>query len=493
MSVRFWLAGMVAGALFSWLVGSEAVAETPIEAVYQDAFLLRTSDHRHELRLGASAHLDSRFHFGDSVSPHSFDIRRARIDFIVRLFGDLMDMRIQAALEDNPYIRNAYLDIKVHEVFHVAAGQMKVPFSTQWLTFDNQVNFMERGTNRPFYPFFDRGVMVWGEVLRKTVTYNLGVFTGAGVDLDATRGDVDRFKDLSWRLFLQPLRNAGVPGLAGLYVVGQGTWGLMSQPTRRFETAGLSTVNYESLIWRWRTEQVFGDNGRNRDVLAATVGSRERYGAELIYLYGPFTFLAEWDMVRYRDIAIYHDFWQGSKRLKHDPVLARDGDMHHLSIWASWFVTGEQKTVNNFGFKQPKPLRSVGEGGWGALEVLARFSATFTDRSLFDTIKVKAFKPDDFVGPDGTSSLAGPAPGQGATLNAAVLEGAHRLYEVTAGLNWTLNAHARLQMNYMYLWDPEDGPSGIVSAGRSDLNDLTKKNRLVKSEHTFGLRLIFKI
>ncbi len=466
---------------------------TPIEATYEDAFLLRTADHRHEMRLGASAHLDSRFHFGDAVSPHSFDIRRARLDVIARLFGDLMEMRIQAALEDNPYIRNAYLDIKVHEAFHVMAGQMKVPFSTLWLTFDNQVNFLERGTNRPFYPFFDRGVMVWGEVLRKTVTYNFGVYTGAGVDLDATRGDVDRFKDLAWRLFWQPFRNAGVPWLAGLYVAGNGTWGFMSRPTRRFETGGLSTANYESLVWRWRSEQVFGDNGRNRDVLAATVGSRARFGAEAIYLNGPFTLAVEWDMVRYRDIAIFHDFWQGSKRLKHDPVMARDGDMHHVSVWASWFLTGEGKAVNNFGFKQPKPARAIGEGGYGAFEVLARFSATRTDPSLFDTKKVQAFPPADFVGADGKSSLAGPAPGEGASLNAAVLEGARRLYEVTLGLNWTLNAHARLQLNYLYLWDPEDGPSGIVSAGRSDLNDLLRKNRLIKSEHTLGVRLIFRI
>lgn len=470
------------------LVSSQVFADVPFEAVYEDALLLRTKDRKHEVRLSASAHLDSRFHFGESVSPHSFDIRRARIDFIVKLFGDLMDMRIQAALEDNPYVRNAYLDLKVHEAFHIMAGQMKVPFSTDWLTFDNQVNLMERSTNRPFYPFFDRGAMVWGELLGRRVTYNLGVFTGAGVDLDATRGDIDKFKDISWRIFLQPFRSVQARWLQGLYLAGQGTWGFMSQPTRRFETGGLSTVNYESLVWRWRTEQVLGENGRNRDVLGATVDSRTRFGAEIIYLYGPFTFAAEWAMVRYRDIAIYHDFWQGSKRLKHDLVLARDGDMHHVTVWGSWFITGEGKSVNNFGFKQPKPFRQVGEGGAGAFEILARFSATFTDRALFDTAKVRGFGPAD-IGED----LMGPCPGEGAQVKASVLEGAWKVYELTAGLNWTLNAHARLQLNYMYIWDPEDGPSGIVSAGRSDLADLTVKNRLVKYEHSLGVRLIFKL
>ncbi len=241
------MAGKTIGVCLVALAGSclglsRPLAQTPVEATYRDAFLLRTADHRHEMRLGASAHLDSRFHFGDSVSPHSFDIRRARIDVIARLFGDLMDLRIQAALEDSPYIRNAYLDIKVHEAFHVMAGQMKVPFSTWWLTFDNQVNFLERATNRPFYPFFDRGVMVWGEVFGKALTYNLGVYAGAGVDLDATRGDVDRSKDVAWRLFAQPFRNARIAWLSGLHLAGGGTFGFMSGPTRRFETGGRSDL-----------------------------------------------------------------------------------------------------------------------------------------------------------------------------------------------------------------------------------------------------------
>jgi len=463
----------------------QAKAESDSGAVvkFDKGFRLQTKDGRHEMRIAGSAHLDVRTYYGASTAPHSFDIRRARIDVMGRMFKDLLDLRIQAALEDNPYIRNAYIDIKCAPFLHLMVGQMKVPFSTEWLTFDNNVNFMERNTGTPFYAFFDRGGMLWGELLKGTVTYNFGVYTGAGVDLDATKGDIDKSKDIVWRLFLQPFKTVKVKAINGLYLVGQGTWGYQSTPTKRFEVSGLSAPDYESLVWRWRTEQVLADNGRERDVISAEVGQRTRFGAELIYLYGPFTLYGEWAMVQYKDIDIYHNYFVGSNRKKHDLVLSRDGTMHAFTIWASYFITGEEKVLNNFGFKQPVPKRQVGEGGFGAFELLARFSGTFTDKALFDKVKVSGFK--DVDGKDGIGSTS--------SVNASVLEGAYRLYEVTGGVSWTMNQFVRLQLNYTYLWDPTDSQNGIVSAGGSDLSDITKKNKLIKSEHFLGLRFIFKI
>ena len=482
----FWV-GFIACCLSGWARESaqkpeEVQAETNSDSgagvKFDRGFRLRTKDGQYEMRISTSAHLDVRTFYGASTAPHSFDIRRARIDVMGSMFKDLLDLRIQAALEDNPYIRNAYIDIKVAPFLHLMVGQMKVPFSTEWLTFDNNVNFMERNTGTPIYPFFDRGGMLWGELVKGTVTYNFGVYTGAGVDLDATRGDIDNSKDIVWRLFLQPFKTVKVKAINGLYLVGQGTWGYQSTPTKRFEVSGLRTPNYESLVWRWRTEQVLGDNGRERDVICAEVGQRTRFGAELIYLYGPFTLYGEWAMVRYKDIVIYHDYYVGSKRKKHEPVLSRDGTMHAFTIWASYFITGEEKIATNFGFRQPVPKRQVGEGGFGAFEVLARFSGHFTDRALFDKAMVSGF--DEGVGSKSSA-------------NASVLEGAYRLYEVTGGVSWTMNQFVRLQLNYTYLWDPSDSQNGIVSAGASDLSDITKKNRLIKSEHFLGLRFIFKI
>jgi phosphate-selective porin len=462
---------------------------------YKDGFTLRSRDKRNELKLQASAQLDSRFYMGESVAPHSFDIRRARFDFNAKLL-EFMSIRLQAALEDNPYIRNAILDLKACDAFHFRVGQMKVPFSSEWLTLDNQVNFLERAAAEPIYPFFDRGAMIWGDLAGQAVTYNLGIYNGNGVDLDGNKGDIDGSKDVAGRFFLQPFRNAGLAAIEGIYLVGQGTHGLMSVPTRRFETRGMATPNYESLAWRWRTEQVIGTNGRNTDSVAAEVGSKSRLGAELHYLYGPFALSLEWAVVRYKDITIYHDFYQGSKRLMHEAVARHNGGIHSASAWASLFLTGEKKTLDNFGWRQPTPKSQLapGSAGTGAWELLGRFSATIANEALFDKdTKTSGYKASA-LGLSGTA-----ASGEGGSVTPAVLEGAQRLYEVTGGVNWTLNYHARWQLNYTYLWAPrfEDGgekeKGGIISGGNSELWDATVKNRMVKSEHSLGLRIIFRI
>lgn len=472
--------------------------ELPLRASYKEGFRLQSATENLELKIGASAQLDGRFYEGASVAPHSFDIRRARLDLQARLFKRV-DARIQAALEDNPYVRNAMADLRVWDFLILRVGQMKIPFSSSWLAFDNQVDFLERGTSEPIYPFFDRGAMLWGKLLGERVSYAFGVFAGVGVDIDATKGDIDGQKDIAWRLFLQPFRATPVKLLDGLYLAANGTWGLGSAATRRIDTRGMSAASYESQVFRWRTEQTLGTNGRNTDQIAASVDSRTRIGAELHYLSGPFTLSAEWQRVDYGPVTIFHDFYQGSKRLKREAVLEREGTIQNVSAFLSVFLTGEEKFLDLHGWKQPTPKRPLTfrETGPGAFEVLARFSATFADKALFDTQKVSGYAAADFTDP--SAKLAGAATGEGASVTAAVLEGAPTLYEVTLGANWTMNYHLRLMLNYTYLYAPDyDGSSGtskhgIVSGGNSDLHDVTVKNRLVKSEHMLGFRFIIRI
>ena len=464
--------------------------DSTVRAVFENGFRLYTADGRNELRLLASAHLDSRGYFGDSVAPSSFDIRRARLDVRGTLNG-FMSLRIQAAMENSPYIRNAWLDMRASDRLHLRVGQMKVAFSTAWLTRDNQVNFMERGTARPVYTFFDRGILLWGELLSGKLTYNLGAYTGVGVDVDATRGDIDDHKDVALRLFAQPFRDLEAIWARRLYVAAQATYGAASVPTRRFETGGLRSANYESRQWRWRTEQMIGSNGRSNDQLSGEVDSRSRWGAEIHYLGGPFTASVEWLKVSYGDITVSHDYWRGSSRLLHEPVLVRDGDVTSLSGWVSLFLTGEHKQISNFGWRQPDPIEPYepGQGGSGAWELLARYSVTKTDDGLFDVVPVPGFTADQLA-PFGAVAV-----GSGESVKAAVLQGAREVREVSIGVNWIVNHNLRLQLDFVSQWAPRfvAGTDGIVSGGNSNLADRTEKNTLVEREHMAGLRFIFRI
>lgn len=465
-------------------------AGVPLEGVFRNGFTLRTADGKNELRLAASFQLDGRSYFGDSVAPASFDIRRARLDFNAKMY-DFMSVRIQAALEDNPYVRNAYLDLGRGGLWNLRIGQMKVPFSTQWLTLDNQVNFIERGSAEPVYPFFDRGLMLWGNAVGKALNYQLGVYNGNGVDAEGTKGDIDDHKDVAARLFYQPFRNRTGSPLEGLYLAGQGTYALTSAATRRFETRGMTAADYESLLWRWRAEQMIGTDGRSSDLVTAEIDSRTRLGAELHYLRGPLTVSAEWLKTDYDDIVVYHDYMVGSSRAKREALLARSGSIRSLSVWGSWFLTGEHKVVDAFGWRQPPPLKPyTGDGtGGGAWEVLARFSQNETDPQLFDSLRVAGYSQTDLP-----SSVPIPV-GAGNSVTASVLQGTTRAREMTVGVNWTMNYYFRIVLDFTTIkaLDFEEGRSGIVSGGSSELADPTVKNRLVEQEHMAGIRFIVRI
>ncbi len=459
-----------------------------LDGVFRDGFELRSADGDNTLRIGASFHLDGRAFFGDSEAPISFDIRRARID----LRGQLrrwMTYRIQASLENEPYIRNCWADLAFSDSLHFRAGQMKVPFSTTWLTFDNQVNFVERATASPIYPFFDRGVMLWGTVLDKSLTYQLGAYNGTGVDLDTSRGDVDDHKDVALRLFAQPFRSSESEAARGLYLAAQATYGSQSVATRRFESGGLSTPSFESRVWRWRLEQVIGSDGRSVDAVTAEISSRARWGVEAHWLNGPLTVSAEYLVLAYDDITVSHDYVRGSDRLLSEPQLTRSGDMRSASLWVSWFLTGERKTVDAFGWRQPAPKRELRPGarGTGAWELLARLSTTSSDRHLFDAVRVPGYTAEQLAG-------VGAVPvAEGESVRAAVLDGAAELMEATLGANWTLNPNLRVQLNLIHLWVPDpERNGGLLSAANSDLGDPTLRNRKVDSETSALMRLIFR-
>ncbi|MFH0901490.1 MAG: porin [Pseudomonadota bacterium] len=476
----------------------------PLTAAYSDGFSLGNSASAVELKIAASAQLDGRFYHGTAGDPSGFDIRRARLDLNAKLF-QVADVRIQAALEDQAYVRNAFVDFNIHKSLRLRAGQMKVPFSTQWLSLDNQVDFMERYIAEPLHPFFDRGVMLWGNLLDDAATYSMGIYNGNGVDLDGQKGDNDDGKELAVRLFVQPFRRVGPRWLEGLYLAGGGTWEGTSIPLRRFETRGMMAPDSESLIFRWRTDQVLGTNGRNTDSIAATIDSKSRAGAELHYLRDSFTFSAEWAAIHYKGISVYHDLFEGTKRIRHDLLsltggspFELSGSIQAVSFFGSWFLTGEKKSLDAFGWRQPTPRRPIvkGQDGWGALEILARASRIWVpddDHALFTaTSKVTGFAPEDDTGIKGPLPAAG-----GATVTAVVLDGARELHEATFGLNWTINYHARLLLDYTYLFVPDFDDAtktgGLVSGGSSENSDPTTKNSQVGSAHFFGARLIMRI
>jgi hypothetical protein len=121
------------------------------------------------------------------------------------------------------------------------------------------------------YPYFDRGWWIGGDVLEKTLTWNLSAFTGTGMEDDNKYGDIDDHKDYVARLFYSPFKNQKDSFLEGLHLCVQGSLGKQSVPTKRFEQKGYSAAIRDDKFWTWQTESP----GRGQ------IDSRNRWGAEV--------------------------------------------------------------------------------------------------------------------------------------------------------------------------------------------------------------------
>ncbi len=408
---------------------------TPARAFWKNDFFLSTPDENFWMKIRGNLHFDTKWYGSESKNPTHFDIRRARFDF-QGMWYKYIYFRCQAEFADKPYARNFWADYKFADWLHLRAGQMKPPFSTSWWTKDNQVNFLERGVSTPITTYFDRGWWIWGDVLDKTLTWNLGSFTGAGMDYDYKRGDIDDSKDTVARLFYTPFKNQEGSPLQGLNLCVEGTTGKQQKLSdARFEGKGYGAAIRDDKFWTWEADD-------------ATIESRDRLGGELHYIAGPFSLSSEYLVVKWTDIE--------SATLG----VKEDGDITSWSTWVSVFLTGEKKKVSNFGWKQPKPKTNfdpVHFEGTGAWEVLARYTRTETEEDLFTK---------------------------------GILEGSDCVDEYSVGLSWTWNPMVRWQLNYVRLeGDPVRNNQGGIRTGSGDSVDGTK---WVENEDMIGLRMIFK-
>ena len=279
------------------------------------------------------------------------------------------------------------------------------------------------------------------------MVYNIAAFTGAGMDYDYSKGDIDDHKDIFGRLFLTPFKNTEIEALSGVHFCVNGSYGRQTIPTRRFEIKGFGAAVRDDRFWTWETEKT--GNGK--------IDGRSRWGGELHYIYRLLSFSSEYIVTQYDNIKIIAP--------DHAEIMDEDGAINSWSSWAGLFFTGEQKKVGNFGWKRPKPAKNfdpVNFTGPGSWEIIARYTHTETDENLF--------KMADYRGE-----------------NYRILKGAHVVDEFTVGLNWGWNAMVQWQLNYIYLFS--DDKYGGICTGNEDNPDGLK---YVKSDDMIGLRMIFR-
>ena len=317
---------------------------------FQDGFFIQSPDGDNRLVFGFVGQLDGRFALDDPLPiVNSFTIRKFRPTFSGRV-GRYFEFKMMPDFGGGQaVVADAFLDVRFSPSFRVRTGKDKVPFGHELLQGDAFVLFPERSLASGLVPNRDLGVQAIGDLWRGHVSYSAGVFNGIP-DGTSSAGDVDTnsAKDLAGRVTVQPFRTTGQPprALTGL--------GLHLGATRGTEAGALPS-------FKTSAGQTYFSYGAG----AVASGTRTRVTPAVFYYYKGFGGFAEY--VR-------------STQAVSRGLEARDLANHAWEVTGSWVLTGE--AASDRGVRPRRPFDPE-KGQWGAVQVLARYTALRVDSDAF--------------------------------------------------------------------------------------------------------------
>ncbi|TPV92755.1 MAG: hypothetical protein B7733_24120 [Myxococcales bacterium FL481] len=144
----------------------------------------QSSDGQHAFWLNARVHFDSKTGT-DPVAP-TFYVRRARLTASATAFHRRLTAKLglEFGRTSAADVRDAYVNLRIHDLIQLQAGQQRLPFSTERLTGSNWLNHPERPiiVDQLAGPR-DIGWMAWGTTPGHRLAYYIGVFNGTGENI----------------------------------------------------------------------------------------------------------------------------------------------------------------------------------------------------------------------------------------------------------------------------------------------------------------------
>ena len=411
--------------------------ERPTVTANDKGLRVRSADGKFDFRLRAVLQADERFFLGDSLGTDTFLLRKVRPVFEGTVY-DIYDFKLVPDFGGGKaVVQDAYAAARFKPYAGLVVGKFKQPMGLERLQLDVDTRFVERAFPTDIAPNRDIGVDLRGIVLNNTLEYDLGVFNGSldGGSSESFTNDQDNNVDKDWvaRVFARPFRNGTSPlqglglGLSVGYanVGGTGPVGATQQQT--------SLPSYVT-----PAQQTFFTYRTGAPGATFANGNRQRWSPQGYWYYGPFGVLAEYIVVQ-TDVA-----------RTISPALTRKSRLTNdaWQLQLGYVLTGEDEA-----FVEVKPQRpfQLGKEGWGAFELVTRYSVLSVDDAAFA---------------GGANSYADPT------------ASARSAKEWSAGLNWYMNTNVKLQLDYSRtkfqggggtLAAPSDRPDEQLIFGRVQL------------------------
>lgn len=361
--------------------------EAAVVTVNDKGASLKSANGDYEIKLRGLVQGDARF-FLDGVpagTNDSFLLRTARPTLEGSL-GKLVGFRLTPEFAgDSASIVDAYVDLRFNPAYTVRVGKFTSPVGLERLQSSAALSEIERALPSELAPNRDIGVQLQGDVAEGRVGYAIGVFNGAVDGRDAITSNPDNDFEYAGRIFFEPFKN-NANAWSGL---GFGLGG----------SVGDKHGSGSNFLPRYRTPGQLQFFGYRSAVLAD--GRHSRISPEGYFYRGAFGLLAEYIVSQQRVT-----------------VGTTTDDLSH-SAWqatASYVLSGEDAGYR--GVVKPSNPFNPGKGGWGAFELVGRYSVLEIDEDAFPLFA------------DATAS-------------------ANQANAWTLGLNWYLNSNLKLVLNYL--------------------------------------------
>lgn len=354
-----------------------------------------SADGNYEFQIGGRIHADAAV-FDEDLSSFGNDakLRRARI-FVSGTLHEDWEFKNQIEFTDGDVsLRDAYLRYAGFDNTKITIGNFKEPFSQEELASSNHIPFIERASINEFAP-----------------SRNLGI----GIEKYGAYGDSD---DTAWNasfgIFTEGISDNGVDP-----VTGEETDEGLSF-TGRFSTALITT---DTLLAHLGVGYGYRNPGANNTLsfdstIRSDIADRDLVSTGTITGVDDFTLAGVEAVGAIGPFSLQGEYIRTSIDRAVEPDLEFDG----YYVYGSWFLTGESRAAaykkSTGVVRAIKPLKPLGDGGWGAWEFVARYG--HIDLSSQEVI---GGQQDDF----------------------------------TLGVNWYPNDNLRFSLNYVHVVDVEGG------------------------------------
>lgn len=338
--------------------------EAPRITLGEQGFSFSSADTNFVVQLKGVVQVDSRTFFHDAgiVGNDTLLLRRARPILQGTVYRDFDFLFVpDFGGTSGPQIFDAYVNYRYSPELQVQAGKFKVPVGLEELQSDAYTFFNERGLPTTLAPNRDIGFELHGDLFGGTVSYAAGIFNGVGDNRSSSNADLEDDKAFAGRIFLQPFKQSSMTALKGLGVGLAGSYEDL-QKTNTANTTALPNYTTDG------QQQFFAFT--NSTVVAS--GTHWRLSPQGYWYYGPFGLLGEYIISDQRVSQIAA------------PTTAKWLDNTSWQVAAGWVLTGEDASYN--GPVVPRHPFNPANGGWGALQLVARYEELNIDSDAFELL-----------------------------------------------------------------------------------------------------------